>query len=198
VIIEPTASVFILRRDREHGWLAALVRHPRLECWLPAGGHVEADETAAQCGIREALEETGLDVRLVPGPAAPVAAGFPHRLVPAPWLVAEVPAPDRHTGERHVHAGHVYVATTASPAPPGNRNIRSAGSPRPTSPRNRTSPRTPGSWPPNCSPSPPRSPAPGSAGCPDKAASPRPDPRLSRRPTRARRPAATVPRARSG
>jgi hypothetical protein len=48
----------------------------------------------------------------------PVAAGFPHRLVPAPWLVAEVPAaPDRHTGERHVHAGHVYVATTASPRP---------------------------------------------------------------------------------
>jgi 8-oxo-dGTP pyrophosphatase MutT (NUDIX family) len=55
------------------------------------GGHVEANETAAQCGIREALEETGLDVSLVPAPAAPVAAGFPHRLVPAPWLVAEVP-----------------------------------------------------------------------------------------------------------
>jgi ADP-ribose pyrophosphatase YjhB (NUDIX family) len=56
VIIEPTSSVFILRRDRERGWLAALVRHPRLECWLPAGGHVERNETAAQCGIREALE----------------------------------------------------------------------------------------------------------------------------------------------
>jgi 8-oxo-dGTP pyrophosphatase MutT (NUDIX family) len=62
VINEPTASVFILRRDREHGWLAALVWHPRLECWLPAGGHVERSETAAQCGIREALEETGLEV----------------------------------------------------------------------------------------------------------------------------------------
>jgi 8-oxo-dGTP pyrophosphatase MutT (NUDIX family) len=56
VIIEPTSSVFILRRDRERGWLAALVWHPRLECWLAAGGHVERSETAAQCGIREALE----------------------------------------------------------------------------------------------------------------------------------------------
>ena len=79
---------------------------------------MEANETAAQCGIREALEEAGLDVPLVPGPAITVPAGFPHRLVPAPWLVAEVPAaPDRHTGESHIHADHVYVATAATPGP---------------------------------------------------------------------------------
>lgn len=118
MIIEPTSSVFILRHDREHGWVTALVWHPRLDCWLPAGGHVETDETAAQCGIREALEETGLDVTLVPGPAAPVPAGFPHRLLPAPWLVAEGrAAPDRHTGEPHVHEDHIYVATTTNPRP---------------------------------------------------------------------------------
>ncbi len=115
MIIESTSSVFILRQDSEGCWLAALVWHPRLECWLPAGGHVETDETAAQCGIREALEETGLEITLVPGPAAPVPAGFPHRQLPAPWLVAEVPAaPDRHTDKSHVHADHVYVATAAA------------------------------------------------------------------------------------
>lgn len=125
MIIEATSSVFILRCDRERGWVTALVRHPRLECWLPAGGHVEGDETTAQCGIREALEETGLDVTLVPGPAAPVPAEFAHRLVPAPWFVAEVPAaPDRHTGASHVHADHVYVATAVNPSPAGKPEHR--------------------------------------------------------------------------
>jgi 8-oxo-dGTP pyrophosphatase MutT (NUDIX family) len=56
MIHETTASVFILRRDGERGWVAALVWHPRLECWLPPGGHAEADETAAQCAVREVLE----------------------------------------------------------------------------------------------------------------------------------------------
>jgi 8-oxo-dGTP pyrophosphatase MutT (NUDIX family) len=118
MISEATASVFILHRDRERGWLVALVWHPRLECWLPAGGHVEANETAAQAGVREALEETGLDVTLAPGPAVPFPAGFPHQLVTAPWLTAEVPAsPDRHTSERHLHVDHVYAATAVSPRP---------------------------------------------------------------------------------
>ena len=38
--------------------------------------------------------------------------------MPAPWLIAEVPASaDRHTSEHHVHVDHVYVATAASPHP---------------------------------------------------------------------------------
>jgi 8-oxo-dGTP pyrophosphatase MutT (NUDIX family) len=78
VINEPTASVFVIRRDRQQGWLTALVWNPRLGCWLPAGGHVEPDETPAQAAIREVLEETGLDVILVPA------------LCPAP---GRVPAP---------------------------------------------------------------------------------------------------------
>ena len=104
MITEPTSSVFILRLDPGRGWLAALVWHPRLECWLPAGGHVEPDETPAQAAVRETLEETGLAIALIPDPAALAPAAFPHRLVPAPWLVAEVPASFSELG--HFSAGH--------------------------------------------------------------------------------------------
>jgi 8-oxo-dGTP pyrophosphatase MutT (NUDIX family) len=67
VIKEPTASTFIFCPDGGT-WRTALIWHPRLACWLPAGGHVEPDETTVQAAVREALEETGLSVRLLPGP----------------------------------------------------------------------------------------------------------------------------------
>jgi 8-oxo-dGTP pyrophosphatase MutT (NUDIX family) len=118
MINELTSSVFILRHDPETGWLVALVWHPRLECWLPAGGHVESGEAPAQAAVREAREETGLDVTLVPGPATPLPATFPHRVVSTPWLTAEVPAaPDRHTNKPHMHVDHLYVAIAATHRP---------------------------------------------------------------------------------
>jgi 8-oxo-dGTP pyrophosphatase MutT (NUDIX family) len=39
--------------------------HKKLHKWLPPGGHVELDEDPTEAAIREAKEETGLDVELV-------------------------------------------------------------------------------------------------------------------------------------
>lgn len=39
--------------------------HKRLGLWLQPGGHIEPGETPAQAAVREAREETGLEVRLV-------------------------------------------------------------------------------------------------------------------------------------
>ncbi|MGH3153782.1 MAG: NUDIX domain-containing protein [Trebonia sp.] len=55
VIKEPTASTFVFRRQAGT-WLTALVWHPRLECWLPCGGHVESTENTEEAAIREARE----------------------------------------------------------------------------------------------------------------------------------------------
>jgi 8-oxo-dGTP pyrophosphatase MutT (NUDIX family) len=75
------------------------------------GGHVEADETAAQAAVREVAEETGLSVGLLSAPNLVVPAGFPHARVPNPWWIVEehVPA-DRHEPNPHVHVDHLYVA----------------------------------------------------------------------------------------
>jgi ADP-ribose pyrophosphatase YjhB (NUDIX family) len=114
VIKEATASTFVFRRDPGGAWQTALVWHPRLECWMPSGGHVERDESAAEAAQREAREETGLRVCLLPGPAAPVPAGFPHATVCAPWWIVEMRArADSHTPGPHVHLDHVFVALAA-------------------------------------------------------------------------------------
>ena len=64
MIKEATASTFVFREDPGGVWRTALVWHPRLECWMPSGGHVERDESAAEAALREAREETGLEVRI--------------------------------------------------------------------------------------------------------------------------------------
>lgn len=48
-----------------HERATLLHRHDRLEVWLPPGGHLERDELPHEAADREALEETGLDVRLL-------------------------------------------------------------------------------------------------------------------------------------
>jgi hypothetical protein len=79
--------------------------------------------------------------------------GFPHRAVTSPWLVAEVPAsPDRHTGERHLHVDHVYVATAERSRPIGHAEHEVRWFTPLTSPLRRTYRRIPGPWRPGCWP----------------------------------------------
>lgn len=117
---EPTASALVFSRFAE-GWRLCLIMHPRLEMLLPAGGHVEADETTAEAAVREVLEETGLRIRLLPPPSMPLPPGTPHVAVPAPWWILEMQVPaDRHEPGPHVHVDFIYVAVaeevTAGPA----------------------------------------------------------------------------------
>ncbi|WP_316527573.1 NUDIX domain-containing protein [Kitasatospora brasiliensis] len=118
MIKELTASAFVFRIGEDGVCRAALVWHPRLELWLPAGGHVEVDEGAAEAALREIEEETGLRAELLPGPSVPLPAGFPHSAPPAPWWVVEMDAcADNHTREPHRHIDHVYVARVGDAEP---------------------------------------------------------------------------------
>jgi 8-oxo-dGTP pyrophosphatase MutT (NUDIX family) len=113
-------SALVFSRFAE-GWRLCLIMHPRLGMLLPAGGHVEADETTAEAALREVLEETGLRIRLLPPLSMPVPPGTPHIAVPAPWWILEMQVPaDRHEPRPHVHVDFIYVAVaeqvTAGPA----------------------------------------------------------------------------------
>jgi 8-oxo-dGTP pyrophosphatase MutT (NUDIX family) len=105
-----TSSVFVFRREPA-GWRLGLIRHPRFDRMMIPGGHVEQEESQAEAALREVAEETGLAVRLVSPPAAPVPGGYRPPRVAQPWWIVEyrVP-PDNHLDAAHVHIDHLYVA----------------------------------------------------------------------------------------
>ncbi|GAA3382165.1 NUDIX domain-containing protein [Cryptosporangium minutisporangium] len=117
MIKEATATVFVFGLVGE-GYCLGLVFHPRLGVWIPPGGHVEPDETAAEAAVREVAEETGLSATLVPPPHEKFPDGYPHTPVPPPWWTVQIPVgPDRHTAADHVHIDHQFVALAGSGTP---------------------------------------------------------------------------------
>src|SRR5437660_1849232 len=58
--IDFTVAIFVV----PHGKVL-LILHRKLGKWLPLGGHVELDEDPEQAALREAKEESGLEVELL-------------------------------------------------------------------------------------------------------------------------------------
>lgn len=96
--IDFTVAIFVVHAGR-----ILLIHHRNLDRWLPLGGHIELDEDPELAALREAKEESGLDVELLgerppttgPGTRALIAPRFLdiHRINPA-----------------HEHIGMIYWA----------------------------------------------------------------------------------------
>lgn len=48
-----------------------MIRHKKLGVWLPPGGHVEENELPDEAVLREVLEETGIQARILPNAEEP-------------------------------------------------------------------------------------------------------------------------------
>ncbi len=55
-----TATVYIINNGR-----VLLHMHKKYNTWFPVGGHLEEDELPHEAALREAKEESGLDVTLI-------------------------------------------------------------------------------------------------------------------------------------
>jgi 8-oxo-dGTP diphosphatase len=97
--IDFTVSVFIVEDQK-----VLFIFHKQLNRWLPIGGHIELDENPEAAALREAKEESGLDVELV-GERSPLQeeAGFIPLLAPAYMDVHLIKEP-------HWHIGMIYFA----------------------------------------------------------------------------------------
>jgi 8-oxo-dGTP pyrophosphatase MutT (NUDIX family) len=96
--IDFTVAVFVVRNRR-----ILLIHHRGLGKWLPLGGHVELDEDPEQAALREAREESGLEVELL-GERPPTTGPGTRALVAPRFL-------DIHRiNATHEHIGMIYWA----------------------------------------------------------------------------------------
>lgn len=81
-----------------------LLRHHGLyHMWLPVGGHIELDEDPNEAALREAKEESGLDVELV-GSAQKVPGAVANCKVLIPPRFLNI----HDTGPTHRHIGMIW------------------------------------------------------------------------------------------
>jgi 8-oxo-dGTP pyrophosphatase MutT (NUDIX family) len=95
-------SIFIVHETK-----VLFVLHRKMHRWLPIGGHIEANELPHYAAIREAKEESGLDIELVYNKTLADDPGFCS--LPAPAFM------DLHQiSDKHWHLGFIYYAKVIS------------------------------------------------------------------------------------
>jgi 8-oxo-dGTP pyrophosphatase MutT (NUDIX family) len=96
--IDFTVAIFVVQNSR-----VLLIHHRKLDKWLPLGGHIELEEDPEQAALREAREESGLDVELI-GERPPTSEPGTRALIAPRFL-------DIHRiTETHEHIGMIYWA----------------------------------------------------------------------------------------
>ena len=96
--IDFTVAIFVV-----HAGKLLLIHHRNLNKWLPLGGHIELDEDPETAALREAKEESGLEVELL-GERPPTTEPGTRALIAPRFL-------DIHRiTDTHQHIGMIYWA----------------------------------------------------------------------------------------
>ncbi len=98
------ATVYIIQDDK-----VLLIYHRKHNKWLPPGGHMNADEIPHETAIREAKEETGIDIEIVSQENVWVKYSSA-RSIPRPYLMLLEESPPHKDKPYHQHIDFVYLA----------------------------------------------------------------------------------------
>jgi len=102
--IDFTVAIFVVHEGR-----VLVIHHRKLDKWLPLGGHIELDEDPEQAALREAREESGLEVELL-GERPPTTSPGTRALIAPRFLDIHRISPT------HEHIGMIYWARPGSGA----------------------------------------------------------------------------------
>jgi 8-oxo-dGTP pyrophosphatase MutT (NUDIX family) len=109
-LIDYTVVIYIVFKNK-----VLLVNHRKLKKWLPLGGHIELNENPEEAAIREAKEESGLDIEIIA--EKPEVKDPQNKILPRPEYL------DIHRiDDKHRHIGIVYFARVKS----GNAKLAEA------------------------------------------------------------------------
>ena len=114
-----TATGFVV-----HGGAVALHWHPKVQAWLPPGGHIDENEDPVQAVLREIQEEAGLRAEVVSaGPLFQL--GYPRQVEP-PFTIMVEDIDDPVQGY-HQHIDMIYFCRLTGPAAPLRNGWRWVG-----------------------------------------------------------------------
>jgi 8-oxo-dGTP pyrophosphatase MutT (NUDIX family) len=107
---EFTATTFIFKENK-----LLMVFHKKFQKWLPPGGHVDPGELPFETALREALEETGIEIELIPTdriwiPDRPNAIS-----IPSPYFMLEQKILPYKGKSEHRHIDCVFIGRPKDP-----------------------------------------------------------------------------------
>ncbi|MGE5596499.1 MAG: NUDIX hydrolase [Hyphomicrobiales bacterium] len=107
-----TATAYVVSGGR-----TLLLWHSKLRMWLPPGGHLESNEDPVQGALREAEEESGLQVEVIPPPGLLTIAAKAPGILPPPAviLIEDIEDIVREDQPFHQHIDHVYFTRPLGP-----------------------------------------------------------------------------------
>lgn len=91
-----------------------LHKHKKFGLWLAPGGHIENDENPVEAALREAKEETGLDVMITNTLNNPVITHTVSEIIP-PRTIFEEKIPQYKNEAAHIHVDLIYFGITDKP-----------------------------------------------------------------------------------
>lgn len=99
-----TATTYIIEKKQ-----VLLIFHRKLQKWLPPGGHIDPNETPPEAARREAREETGLEIELIPQENVWI-NNWNAKSIERPYLclLEEIPEHGQHPA--HQHIDFIYLA----------------------------------------------------------------------------------------